>query len=111
VPTYDYQCRTCGNTIEVIHPMTEDGPAACEVCGGQLRRILYPAGIIFRGSGFYKTDSRSASSASVRAASKPSPPSDAGGGPKGESGGSSTGTGEAKPSPETKTGGANTPAD
>lgn len=69
MPTYDYQCRSCGNVTEVIHSMTEDGPTTCEVCGGPLRRILYPAGIIFKGSGFYKTDSRSSSSAS---ATKPS---------------------------------------
>ena len=67
MPTYDYQCRNCGNTMEVIHPMTEDGPSACEVCGGPLRRIFHPAGIIFKGSGFYKTDSRSSSSASAPA--------------------------------------------
>jgi putative FmdB family regulatory protein len=69
LPTYDYQCRDCGNTIEVIHSMTEEGPSTCEVCGGSLRRILHPAGIIFKGSGFYKTDSRSSSSASVPASS------------------------------------------
>jgi putative FmdB family regulatory protein len=62
VPTYDYQCRSCGTVTEVIHPMTEDGPSVCEVCGGQLRRVLYPTGIIFKGSGFYSTDSRSGSS-------------------------------------------------
>jgi predicted nucleic acid-binding Zn ribbon protein len=44
---------------EVIHSMLEDGPTTCERCGGSLRRILYPTGIIFKGSGFYKTDSRS----------------------------------------------------
>jgi len=60
VPTYDYQCRSCERVIEVIHPMTSDGPATCEVCGGPMRRILYPAGIIFKGSGFYRTDSRAA---------------------------------------------------
>jgi putative FmdB family regulatory protein len=59
VPTYDYQCRSCGTVTEVIHSMLEDGPTACERCGGELRRVLYPTGIIFRGSGFYKTDSRS----------------------------------------------------
>lgn len=64
MPTYDYQCRDCGNTIEVIHSMLEDGPTTCERCGGPLRRIIHPAGIIFRGSGFYKTDSRTASSSS-----------------------------------------------
>jgi putative FmdB family regulatory protein len=59
VPTYDYQCRSCGNVTEVIHSMLEDGPTTCERCGGALRRVLYPTGIIFKGSGFYSTDSRS----------------------------------------------------
>jgi putative FmdB family regulatory protein len=68
VPTYDYQCRSCGHTIEVIHSMTEDGPSACERCGGELRRVLFPAGIIFKGSGFYKTDSRASSSSSSSSA-------------------------------------------
>jgi putative FmdB family regulatory protein len=62
VPTYDYQCRACGSVTEVIHSMLEDGPSACEQCGGELRRVLYPTGIIFKGSGFYRTDSRSTSS-------------------------------------------------
>jgi putative FmdB family regulatory protein len=65
VPTYDYKCRDCGNTIEVIHSMLEDGPDTCVRCGGPLRRILHPAGIIFKGSGFYKTDSRAAASGSA----------------------------------------------
>jgi putative FmdB family regulatory protein len=58
VPTYDYQCRSCDAVTEVIHAMTADGPTVCERCGGELRRVLYPAGIIFKGSGFYRTDSR-----------------------------------------------------
>ena len=69
MPTYDYQCRKCGNTTEVIHSMLADGPTTCEICGGPLRRVLYPAGIIFKGSGFYKTDSRGSSSSSVAASS------------------------------------------
>jgi putative FmdB family regulatory protein len=86
VPTYDYQCRNCGHTIEVIHSMMEEGPTTCERCGGELRRILHPAGIIFKGSGFYKTDSRSASSASV--ASKKATPS----GPKSDAPAGGSGT-------------------
>jgi putative FmdB family regulatory protein len=64
VPTYDYQCRSCGSVTEVIHSMLESGPAACERCGGDLRRVLFPTGIIFKGSGFYRTDSRVSASAS-----------------------------------------------
>ena len=73
MPTYDYQCRSCGTVTEVIHAMTDDGPTVCGVCGGQLRRVLYPTGIIFKGSGFYRTDSRAtATSSSSESASKPS---------------------------------------
>lgn len=65
MPTYDYQCRSCGVITEVVHSMLEDGPSECEHCGGPLRRVVHPTGIIFKGSGFYKTDSRSSSSGSV----------------------------------------------
>ena len=65
MPTYDYQCRSCGNITEVVHSMLEDGPTECDRCGGQLRRVFHPTGIIFKGGGFYKTDSRSSSSSSV----------------------------------------------
>lgn len=64
MPTYDYRCRECGNTLEVIHGMTEDGPSVCEVCGGPMRRVLFPTGIIFKGSGFYRNDSRAGSTVS-----------------------------------------------
>lgn len=69
MPTYDYQCRSCGAITEVIHSMLEDGPSVCERCGGELRRVLYPAGIIFKGPGFYSTDSRSGASKSIGGAS------------------------------------------
>lgn len=93
MPTYDYQCRSCGRVFEVIHPMSEDGPTTCEVCGGELRRVFHPAGIIFKGSGFYKTDSRSSSSASVPAKSKASTPArDAGTSTTSDGGGSTTST-------------------
>jgi putative FmdB family regulatory protein len=91
VPTYDYQCRSCGSTTEVIHSMLEPGPTVCERCGGELRRILYPTGIIFKGSGFYRTDSRADASAATKSSgdgkkesaasasdSKPAASSDAG---------------------------------
>ena len=68
MPTYDYQCRKCGSVTEVIHSMLEEGPSVCERCGGELRRVLYPTGIIFKGSGFYRTDSRKSGSSSETAA-------------------------------------------
>ena len=83
MPTYEYECRSCGHRMEVIHSMTADGPSACERCAGPLRRVLYPTGIIFKGAGFYKTDSRAAGTgASSEGTGKPtgasSPPSDGG---------------------------------
>jgi putative FmdB family regulatory protein len=76
VPTYDYQCRACNAVTEVIHSMLEEGPSSCAECGGELRRILYPTGIIFKGSGFYSTDSRSGSNGSRSSSgSSTTPPS------------------------------------
>lgn len=58
--------------------MTSDGPSVCEECGGALRRIIYPTGIIFKGSGFYSTDSRSSSSSTKPAGSTTPSTSDGG---------------------------------
>ena len=77
VPTYEYECRSCGNRFDVIHPMSDPGPQSCELCGGPVRRVVHAAGIIFKGSGFYKTDSRretesKPASASTSTATEPS---------------------------------------
>ena len=56
VPLYEYRCPN-GHLFEVIHRMTEDGPAACEVCGAApLQRVLHPVAVHYKGSGFYSTD-------------------------------------------------------
>ena len=56
MPIYEYKCPN-GHLFEVIHGMTEDGPAACEVCGeGPLQRVLHPVAVHYKGSGFYSTD-------------------------------------------------------
>jgi putative FmdB family regulatory protein len=59
MPTYEYECTSCGNHIEVFQRFTEDPLTTCGVCGGTLRKVFHPAGIVFKGSGFYATDSRS----------------------------------------------------
>jgi len=63
VPTYGYRCEKCGEEFDVWQRMSDEAGAACPVCGSGSRRLFYPAGIVFKGSGFYKTDSRSASGA------------------------------------------------
>jgi putative FmdB family regulatory protein len=98
VPTYDYRCRDCGHTIEIIHSILEDGPDACERCRGPLVRVLHPAGVIFKGSGFYVTDSRRSggSSDSPTSASDPGGESKANTKKTADPGGSSaSGTGSA----------------
>jgi len=99
VPTYDYQCRECGHTIEVIHSMQESGPERCDRCGGELRRVFFPAGIIFKGSGFYKTDSRSAGTSSTSASGSAPPKPSTGSETKPASGDSDGGGSSGSPAP------------
>jgi putative FmdB family regulatory protein len=61
LPLYDYRCRACSKVTEVRHGFREGHQGACPECGGELARVFSPAGIVFKGSGFYLTDSRSAS--------------------------------------------------
>jgi len=58
MPTYEYECTACGQHIEVFQRFSEDALTTCGVCGGVLRKVFHPAGIVFKGSGFYATDSR-----------------------------------------------------
>ncbi len=62
MPLYDYACTQCGRTSEVRHGFDETHQAPCEACGGPLRRVFNPAPVLFKGSGFYVTDSRRSSS-------------------------------------------------
>ena len=59
MPTYEYLCKTCSHRFETWQKMTADPLEICPECGGHIRRVYYPAGIVFKGSGFYKTDHRS----------------------------------------------------
>ena len=61
MPTYEYACLSCGTHVEVYQRFSEDPLTVCGVCGGQLRKVFHPAGILFKGSGFYATDSRAKS--------------------------------------------------
>ena len=63
MPTYEYVCLQCGRHTEAYQSFSDEPLSTCPHCGGQLRKVFHPAGILFRGSGFYKTDSRSGSKA------------------------------------------------
>ncbi|MBV8491597.1 MAG: hypothetical protein JO199_13805 [Candidatus Eremiobacteraeota bacterium] len=80
MPLYDYRCTQCGHVSEVRHGFDQTHDAPCEACGGTLARVFNPAPIVFKGSGFYATDSRkpaasessSSASSSEKSADKPS---------------------------------------
>jgi len=59
VPTYQYACTECGDQLEVVQRFTDDPLKVCGTCGGKLRKVFSPVGIVFKGSGFYRNDSRS----------------------------------------------------
>jgi putative FmdB family regulatory protein len=58
MPTYEYVCKQCGHRVEVVQSLSEEPLKACGVCGGELRKVFHPAGVLFKGSGFYSTDNR-----------------------------------------------------
>ncbi|MBV9148909.1 MAG: FmdB family transcriptional regulator [Candidatus Eremiobacteraeota bacterium] len=69
MPLYDYECTKCHKITEVRRGFDERHTEPCPYCGGELKRLFNPAGIVFKGSGFYVTDSRKATES--KAASKP----------------------------------------
>ena len=99
MPTYQYSCTECGHFFEVFQSFSEDSLSECPECGGRLRKVFNAVGVVFKGSGFYRTDSRtdsrtesrgngSGTGASTPAAAKTS---DSAGGSSTGSGSTSTG--------------------
>ena len=68
MPTYQYTCTDCGDQLEAVQKFTDSSLTVCDACGGRLRKVFSPVGIVFKGSGFYRTDSRNGSSATAPAA-------------------------------------------
>ena len=58
MPTYEYACTSCGEHLEVVQSFKDDPLTTCANCSGSLRKVFSPIGVVFKGSGFYKTDSR-----------------------------------------------------
>ena len=59
MPTYQYRCTECGHDLEAVQKFTDTALTECPNCGGQLRKVFNAVGVVFKGSGFYRTDSRS----------------------------------------------------
>jgi putative FmdB family regulatory protein len=66
VPTYQYACTECGEDLEAVQKFSDDPLTVCPACGGKLRKVFSPVGIVFKGSGFYRNDSRVSSSTNTK---------------------------------------------
>lgn len=73
MPTYQYACTECGHAFEQFQSFSEDALTSCPSCEGKLRKVFSAAGIVFKGSGFYKTDSRSSTSSTSSSSTSSTP--------------------------------------
>ena len=64
MPTYSYACTECGHTLDAVQAFTEDALTTCPQCSGRLRKLFNSVGVVFKGSGFYRNDSREAAKSS-----------------------------------------------
>ena len=92
MPTYEYLCKSCGHRFEAWQHFTDDPLTECPNCGSHIQRVLFPAGIVFKGSGFYKNDSRGSSASATVA-----PESDESSGGKSEAASTPATASESKP--------------
>jgi putative FmdB family regulatory protein len=72
VPTYSYACTECGNRFDVVQAFTDDALTTCENCSGRLRKLFNSVGVVFKGSGFYRTDSRESAKSSTNGSAESS---------------------------------------
>ncbi|MBB5774958.1 FmdB family zinc ribbon protein [Nonomuraea jabiensis] len=72
MPTYQYACNDCGEQLEVVQKFTDDALTICPACEGNLRKVFSAVGIVFKGSGFYRTDNRSSSTSASTTSSSSS---------------------------------------
>ena len=86
MPTYEYLCQSCGARFEAWQKITDDPIDTCPTCGAHVRRVIFPVGLVFKGSGFYKTDHAHGSAASENGHSS-----------KGDEAAATTKEGESKP--------------
>ncbi|WP_306185787.1 FmdB family zinc ribbon protein [Streptomyces sp. MK5] len=108
MPTYQYQCTECGEGLEAVQKFTDDALTECPNCGGRLKKVFSAVGIVFKGSGFYRNDSRGSSSSSSPASSKSS--SGSGASSSGSSGSGSSPSSSASSSSSSSTGSASSSA-
>jgi putative FmdB family regulatory protein len=89
VPTYSYACTECANRFDAVQAFTDDALTTCEQCSGRLRKLFNSVGVVFKGSGFYRTDSRESAKSAVNGSAKTSPTSSTEGSSSSDNSGSS----------------------
>lgn len=72
MPTYEYACTECGHAFDAVQSFSDAALTECPECGGKLRKVFSAAGVVFKGSGFYRTDSRSTPSSSTTSSAQAS---------------------------------------
>ncbi|MGI5469266.1 FmdB family zinc ribbon protein [Streptomyces sp. CA-132043] len=92
MPTYQYQCTECGDGLEAVQKFTDDALTECPNCQGRLKKVFSAVGIVFKGSGFYRNDSRGSSSSSSPASASTSSSSSSSSGSDSKSSSSSSTT-------------------
>jgi putative FmdB family regulatory protein len=104
VPTYSYECTACADRFDVVQSFTDDALTTCKKCSGRLRKLFGSIGVVFKGSGFYRTDSRESDKKSASSAN----------GSSSSEAGTSSGSVDSKPSSSSeksdKSGSSSTPA-
>ncbi|MEU6068557.1 FmdB family zinc ribbon protein [Streptomyces sp. NPDC047082] len=98
MPTYQYQCTECGEGLEAVQKFTDDALTECPNCGGRLKKVFSAVGIVFKGSGFYRNDSRGSSSSSSPASKSPSGSTSSASTSSSSSSGSTSSASDSKPS-------------
>ncbi|MDP9069353.1 MAG: FmdB family transcriptional regulator [Actinomycetota bacterium] len=94
MPTYEYACTACGERTEAKQSFTDPPLEVCTNCGGKLRKLFSPVGVVFKGSGFYSTDAKKKASTSSSSGDSKSSTGDSGSSSSGESKSSSSGDGK-----------------
>lgn len=110
MPTYQYRCSECGHAFEQFQSFSDDALTVCPECNGVLRKVFNSVGVVFKGSGFYKTDSRSSSTSTTPAASTASDSSSSSTSTSSDSSSSSTTSSSTTSSSSTSSGAAASPA-
>ena len=98
MPVYEYRCKSCGKTHEIEHGFNDRRPTECPSCGGELVRVFHPIGVVFKGSGFHKTDYGGSSARAANSSGSPSESGSASGDGGGKEAASGKDTGGAKDS-------------